>query len=83
MADKLGTITFRYFIKGDYVRTPDGVGIVFKDEEAIHNANELIFSQVAIQHKYGNSNNTNNSPIPLDREYCHITTKEEYDSEKE
>lgn len=78
-ADKTGTISFRYFIKGDYVITGNGVGIVLEDEQEISNEQELRFSDVFIQHKSGNSNNTGNHPIKVDREMCSIIAKAKYD----
>jgi ethanolamine ammonia-lyase large subunit len=78
---KFGTITFEYFLKGDYVRTPDGVGIVAKDEDEIKTALELIYSDILIQHKYGNSNNTNNAPIMIERSCVLRIIKDEYDKE--
>ena len=80
--DKIGTISFRYFVKGDYVRTGNGVGVVLEDEKEIHTEQDLRYSEVLIQHKRGWSNNAGNRPYVESREMCIIISKEEYDKEK-
>ena len=76
--DKIGTISFRYFIKGDYVMTGRGVGIVLEDEAPITNEQDLRFSEVLLQHKEGDCDNAGNHPIKIDREMCLLITKEKY-----
>jgi hypothetical protein len=80
---KEGVLYFKYFTAGDYVRTPEGVGIVCEDEQPIVEERDFCTSEVKIQHKFGSSNNTNNMPIDVIREYVSRITKEEYVSEKE
>ena len=82
MSDRIGTVSFRYYVKGDYVRTTRGVGIVIEDEKIINNEIDLRYSEILIQHKFGDSNNTGNAPIEMDRENCSIIEKEEYNKEK-
>jgi hypothetical protein len=77
--DKFGNITFRYFIEGDYVITPSGYGIVLYDEKEIETEEDFRYSEILIQLKEGNSNNTSNSPIMIDRDCVSLTTKEKYD----
>jgi hypothetical protein len=79
---KEGILHFTYFTAGDYVRTPEGVGVVTEDERPILHENDFCVSEIKIQHKSGSSNNTNNSPIEVIREYILRTTKKDYDDEK-
>ena len=78
--EKFGTINFRYFIKGDYIITPCGYGIVLKDEKEIKSEQDLVYSEILIQHTEGNSNNAGNRPIMIDRECVSLITKEKYDN---
>jgi hypothetical protein len=78
---KYCTITFEYFLKGDYVMTPDGVGIVTKDENEIKTDLDLLYSDILIQHKFGISNNTNNAPINIERGCVLRIDKDRYDKE--
>ncbi len=78
---KFGTITFEYFLKGDYVMTPDGVGIVSKDEDEIKTDTDLLYSDILVQHKSGTSNNTNNAPIEIERGCVLRIDKDRYDKE--
>jgi len=80
---KEGVLYFTYFTTGDYVRTPEGVGIVLKDEDSIINESDFCTSEVNIQHKFKSSNNTNNTPIDVIRDYIILISKEEYDEESE
>jgi len=80
---KEGVLYFTYFTTGDYVRTPEGVGIVLKDEDSIINESDFCTSEVNIQHKFKSSNNTNNAPIDVIRDYIILISKEEYDEESE
>jgi len=77
---KEGILHFTYFTTGDYVRTPEGVGIVTKDEDDITEESDFCTSEVNIQHKFKSSNNTNNAPIDVIREYIILISKEEYDT---
>jgi hypothetical protein len=78
---KKGCLEFYYFIKDDYVRTPEGVGVVVEDEPPIEDVSDLYYSQIRIQHKEGTSSNTSNNALPIDRiVVCHIT-KEEYEND--
>jgi mannose-6-phosphate isomerase-like protein (cupin superfamily) len=78
---KDGVLHFTYFTTGDYVRTPEGVGIVCEDEKVILEETDFCTSEVKVQHKFKSSNNTPNRPIEIVREYVSRTTKEDYDSE--
>lgn len=80
---RIGKIIFTYFDKGDFVRTPDGVGIVHKDEPEVFTARELHDSDIIVQHKFGNSNNTSNQPIDVERSYLIRIKEEEYNEETE
>jgi hypothetical protein len=76
-----GTIEFEYFDKGEYVRTPDGVGIVSEDEKPIQTAWELANSDVVVQHKSGNGGNAMNRPVPVERASVSLISKEDYDNQ--
>ena len=80
---KEGTITFRYFEKGDYVRTPEGVGIVVKDEKKINDAIDLVYGRVKVQHKHGISYNPSNNVRKIERNLLIRITKKKYNGEKE
>lgn len=80
---KEGILHFLYFISGDYVRTPEGVGIVTENEAPIINESDFCTSEVKIQHKFKSSNNTNNSPIDVIRDYIIQISKKEYELESE
>ena len=74
---KKGNIEFFYFEKGDYVRTAMGVGIVTEDEPEIKTEQDLNWSDVKIQHKFGCSENTSNEIEEISREYLIRISKEE------
>ena len=78
---KEGVLYFKYFTVGDYVRTPEGVGIVCEDEKPIVEEDDFCTSEVKIQHKYPSSNNTSNVPIDVIREYIIRTTKDDYNTD--
>ena len=78
---KEGVLHFRYFTTDDYVRTPEGVGVVSKDEQPIVHESDFCTSEVNIQHKFDSSNNTNNDPIDVIRDYIIFISKEEYEKE--
>jgi hypothetical protein len=80
---KKGVLEFYYFTKGDYVRTPEGVGLVIEDEAPITEEFDFCTSEVKIQHKFGSSNNTNNDPIPVIRDYIIRIEPTEYEKETE
>lgn len=70
------TIEIDVFDKGDYVRTPCGVGIVVDvDKSNITNI------EVMIQHKFGDEDNVNNQPKIMDNSTPFLITKEEYNAE--
>jgi len=73
-----GVLHFKYFTKGDYVRTPEGLGIVIEDEGEITSEIDFCMSEVKIQHKEETSNNPSNNPIKVIRDYIIPITKEEY-----
>ena len=75
---KDGVLHFKYFTKGDYVRTPEGVGIVVEDEDEITVEYDFCTSEVKIQHKEGTSNNPSNKPIEVIRDYILTISEEEY-----
>jgi len=68
--------------KGDYIRTPAGVGIVSEVSEEIHNG---IFERqyAVIQHKFNSCNNTSNKPIEVDSDCLSSISEEEYEEEKD
>jgi len=78
---KEGVLHFMYFTTGDYVRTPEGVGVVVEDEGDITAEYDFCTSEVKIQHKFGSSNNPTNSPIEVIRDYVHRIDKDEYDTQ--
>jgi hypothetical protein len=75
---KEGILHFMYFTTGDYVRTPEGVGIVTEDEAPITEENDFCTSEIKIQHKEETSNNPSNNPIEVIRDYIIPISKEEY-----
>jgi len=80
---KAGILYFSCFTVGDYVRTPEGVGIVKEDEPPILRERDFRLSEINIQHKFNSSNNTRNVPIDIIREYVSRITKGEYDNEND
>ena len=76
-----GVLHFKYFTKGDYVRTPEGVGIVVEDEGEITAEYDFCTSEINIQHIEGTANNPINTPIEVIRDYVIPITEEEYKSE--
>lgn len=81
MIERSGKLEFEYYFKGDFVRTPDGVGIVAVDEEKINTADDMIQSEVIVQHKFGLSSNPGNEPKAVPRECLDLITKDEYNDE--
>jgi len=73
-----GVLHFKYFTKGDYVRTPEGVGVVVEDEGEITAEYDFCTSEVLIQHKDSSSNNPSNKPIEVIRDYILTISEEEY-----
>jgi hypothetical protein len=76
--EKLGAVTFRYFLKGEYIMTAYGVGIVAEDEKEIISALDFIYSEILIQHKEGCSENVENRKILVERALIWRISKEEY-----
>lgn len=76
---KEGILRFFYFTKDDYVITPEGVGIVFEDEGTIVKESDFCTSEINIQHKSKSSNNSNNKPIKVIRDYIRHISKDLYD----
>ena len=76
---KEGVLHFTYFTTGDYVMTPEGVGIVTEDEDPIVEESDFCTSEIQIQHKEGTSNNPSNRPIEVIRDYVLRIEKEEYE----
>ena len=74
-----GTVKFRYWKKGDYVITPEGVGIVARDESKIESVNDLIYKDIKVQHKEGTSANTSNAAVSIRRHMVLPLTKEGYE----
>jgi hypothetical protein len=79
---KEGILHFTYFTTGDHVRTPEGVGVVSKDEDPITEENDFCTSEVNIQHKLSSSNNPGNSPIDVIRDYVILISPSEYEESK-
>ena len=77
---KKGVLHFMYFTKGDFVRTPEGVGVVVEDEGEITTEIDFCMSEVKIQHKEGTSNNPSNNPIEVIRDYILSISEEEYNN---
>lgn len=71
------TVEINVFDKGDYVRTPRGVGIIIDIEEYTNGRYDIM-----IQHKFGDEDNTSNRPKIMDHDAPMLITKEEYDNEK-
>ena len=69
-------------MEGDYVRTPDGAGIVVEDEEEIITERDFWDRDIAIQHKFGCSNNASNNPIDVSRDCVLRIDQDEYDQEE-
>lgn len=78
---KTGTIEFKYFLKDELVRTPEGVGFVVMDESIINDEFELSNSEPLIQHVSGTSSNSSNKPVRMSRSYLQRITQAEYDEE--
>jgi hypothetical protein len=76
------TITVKCFEKGDYVITPDGVGIVIRNE-SFSNEEEFIWSDVLVQHKFGNSSNCGNKPVEIEHDLVSLIGKEKYNKDKD
>lgn len=72
------TIEIEVFDKGDYVRTPRGVGIVIDIEEYSQGRHDIM-----VQHKFGDEDNPSNRPKIMDNDVAFLITKEEYDNEVE
>ena len=81
--EKFGILEFRYFMKNDRVITPEGYGIVVKDEEEIDTADYFLYSEVLVQHKHGTEHNPGNRPLMLERSCVHLVTRETYDNDKD
>lgn len=79
---KWGKLTFQYFQKGEYVRTPNGVGQVAKDEADIKFPSDLYHS-IKVQHKFGWSDNPNNEVVPVERRNLSRIELREYEKEEE
>ena len=77
---KEGVLHFMYFTKGDYVRTPEGVGIVVENEGQITVEYDFCTSEVKIQHKVGSPHNPSNNPIEIIRDYIQAITEKEYNN---
>jgi hypothetical protein len=80
---KEGVLHFLYFTKGDLVRTPEGVGEVIEDEAPIVEEMDFCTSEIKIQHKFKSSNNPDNSPIDVIRDYIVRIDQKEYDETTE
>lgn len=78
----MGTIRFQYFKKGEYVRTPNGVGVVDEDEKLISTEYEFRNSEVRIKHKTGTSSNPGNAILGTTRDYITRIDQSEYDQEQ-
>jgi len=78
----MGTIRFQYYKKGEYVRTPDGVGIVDEDEKLISTEYEFRYSEIKIRHKTGNSSNPANLVKEISRDCVTRIDQAEYDQEQ-
>jgi hypothetical protein len=74
--------TFILFEKGDYVRTPEGMGIVHKNESRISKIEDFIYHNIKVKHKTGTSSNPSNYLRELPRDLVLLSTKEEYDAEE-
>ena len=70
------------FEKGDFVRTPQGVGKVKKNQEPPENINSIFQSFVSVKHKSGTSQNPSNEKVEMPYFACIHIAKKEYDEEK-
>lgn len=73
--------TVTTYEKGDYVRSPSGVGIVLETEE-ITSVADIYHSETLVQHKSGLSSNPENKPKFIHRSMLISISKEEYDEEE-
>lgn len=80
---KEGVLHFYYFTEGDYVRTPEGVGVVVEDEPPIIEEFDFCTSEVKIQHKFKTSHNPENTPISVIRDYIIRIDPSEFEAETE
>lgn len=69
-----GTIGFRYFDKGDYVNTFEGMGIVDEDETIVNNLYDLMYNQIRVKIK-----NNEDRITSVDRHTVLLITKEQYE----
>jgi hypothetical protein len=83
MIERSCKLEYEYYFKGDYVRTPDGVGIVAVDEEKLSSIDDLKQSVIIVQHKFGLSSNPQNEPKEISRGCLNIITEREYNDESE
>jgi hypothetical protein len=59
-------LPIRLFQKGDFVRTPDGVGIVLENKLTRRKDKSIEYYDVVVQHKFPTSGNTSNKPLEFD-----------------
>jgi hypothetical protein len=75
------TISIGLYEKGDYVCTPDGVGIVNHTTITKDKNNYFICQNVFVQHKNATSRNPSNKIKEIEHIACHLITEEEYRNE--
>jgi len=76
----------RLFEQGDFVRTPDGVGIVKRTKQEMDQQGCFIAQTVFVQHKFGISSNPGNRLVEVEfdtNQLLHLIDKEEYDAEED
>ena len=75
------TFEINVFGKGDYVRTPRGVGIVVDVDICATYFDTPI--KIMVRHKFGDGDNPDNKSQIMDNSTPILITKEEYDNEVE
>jgi hypothetical protein len=75
-------VPINLFEKNDYVRTPEGVGIIIDNEIEFIDGG-FMQQYVYVQHKFDTSSNTSNDIIYIEARGASLINKEEYDKEKE
>lgn len=73
--------TVTLFERGDFVRTPEGVGIITKSFIQYDNNGNYLYQTIFVQHKARNSDNTNNDITETDN-FCVVPiSDEEYEGD--
>ena len=79
MESRFAILKYRLFLKGDYVRTYLGVGIIAENQSQAEDVIDLIYTNVKVQHKTGCSENTSNTIKEMELSSVIRINKKEYD----